>query len=98
MAGGVVFQDSSARIALTDIPPRSEHELDPVTLHNEALVNMDDRPADGFDKLQFLLQHESFPPDTFANLLLLYIKYEVNWLTFDSVRDGNFGPRPVEHL
>lgn len=64
-------------MALTDMPPRSEHELDPVTLHNQALVNMDVRPTDGFEKLQFLLQNEPFPPDTFSNLLILYVKYEV---------------------
>ena len=69
--------DDSARVALTDMPPRSEQELDPVTLHNQALLNMDTQPTQGFEKLQFLLQQDPFPPETFANLLLLYIKYEV---------------------
>lgn len=64
--------------ALTDMPPRNEEELDAVSLHNQALMNMDTKPADGFAKLQFLLQQPSFPPETFANLLLLYVKYEVN--------------------
>ena len=43
-----------------------------VTLHNQALMNMDSRPTDGFGKLQFLLQQNPFPPETFGNLLLLY--------------------------
>lgn len=60
------------------MPPRSEHELDPVTLHNQALMNMEQNPSEGFEKLQFLLQQDPFPPETFANLLLLYIKYEVS--------------------
>ena len=59
------------------MPPRSEHELDPVTLHNQALMNMEQNPTEGFEKLQFLLQQNPFPPETFPNLLLLYVKYEV---------------------
>ena len=84
-----------------------------MTLHNIALMNMEDNPTQGFEKLQFLLQQVSCPPgelvlvsvcvhvcvfvlcrhlgeagrhmnlpylssvETFANLLLLYVKYEV---------------------
>lgn len=29
------------------MPPRSEEELDPVTLHNQALIGMDASPSDG---------------------------------------------------
>ena len=64
----------AAREALTDMPPRSENELDAVTLHNQALMNMELKPTDGFGKLQFLLQQNPFPPETFGNLLLLYCK------------------------
>ncbi|VDN59594.1 unnamed protein product [Dracunculus medinensis] len=65
--------------ALTDMPPRHEEELDPVTLHNQALINMDKNPSDGFAKLQYLLNQNPFPPETFSNLLLLYCKYEVRF-------------------
>ncbi|OAJ42453.1 hypothetical protein BDEG_25904 [Batrachochytrium dendrobatidis JEL423] len=68
--------DEGAREALTDMPPRQEHELDHVTLHNQALMNMDENPSIGFEKLGFLLQQVPCPPETFGNLLLLYIKYE----------------------
>lgn len=50
-----------------------------MTLHNLALMNMDENPTSGFEKLQFLLQQVPCPPETFANLLLLYIKHEVCW-------------------
>mmetsp|Transcript_20723 Transcript_20723/g.45407 ORF Transcript_20723/g.45407 Transcript_20723/m.45407 type:complete len:659 (-) Transcript_20723:542-2518(-) len=60
--------------ALTDMPPRSEEELDPVTLHNTALMNMDTDPTGGFKKFNFLLKNPPFPPETFGNLLLLYCK------------------------
>ena len=35
---------------------------------------MDTDPTGGFKKLNFLLQSPPFPPETFANLLLLYCK------------------------
>ena len=65
-----------AREALTSMPPRAEAELDPVTLHNVALMHMDTNPADGFDKLNFLVSSPDSvpaPPECFANLLLLYV-------------------------
>ncbi|BBN19378.1 tetratricopeptide repeat protein 30 [Marchantia polymorpha subsp. ruderalis] len=64
----------AAKEALDDMPPRSEEELDCVTLHNQALMNMDKDPTSGFRKLNFLLQSPPFPPETFGNLLLLYCK------------------------
>lgn len=48
-----------------------------MTLHNQALMNMESKPSEGFEKLAFLLQQNPFPPVTFGNLLLLYCKYEV---------------------
>ncbi|XP_069504798.1 intraflagellar transport protein 70A isoform X2 [Ambystoma mexicanum] len=74
--------------ALTDMPPRSEEELDPVTLHNQALMNMDSKPTEGFEKLQFLLQQNPFPPETFGNLLLLYCKYEYFDLAADVLAEN----------
>ncbi|TRY60258.1 hypothetical protein DNTS_005920 [Danionella cerebrum] len=53
---------AASQEALTDMPPRSEEELDPVTLHNQALMNMDIKPTEGFEKLAFLLQQNPFPP------------------------------------
>ncbi|KAA3672981.1 tetratricopeptide repeat protein 30 [Paragonimus westermani] len=79
---------TAASEALTDMPPRTEEELDHITLHNQALMNMENEPAAGFQKLQFLLQQETFPPETFANLLLLYIKYEYFDLAADVLAEN----------
>lgn len=70
------------------MPPRSEEELDAVTLHNQALINMDTKPSEGFEKLQFLLQQNPFPPETFANLLLLYCKYQYYDLAADVLAEN----------
>lgn len=67
-------------VFLEQILLKSIQELDPVTLHNQALMNMDTKPTEGFEKLAFLLQQNPFPPVTFGNLLLLYCKYEVSSL------------------
>mmetsp|Transcript_17499 Transcript_17499/g.29471 ORF Transcript_17499/g.29471 Transcript_17499/m.29471 type:complete len:555 (-) Transcript_17499:282-1946(-) len=67
---------SAAREALLDMPPRNEEELDPVTLHNQALMNIEQDPTTGFKKLNFLLNNPPFPPETFPNLILLYCKYQ----------------------
>jgi len=66
----------AAKEALSDMPPRSEEELDPVTLHNQALIHMEDDPTGGLRKLNFLLSNPPFPPETFGNLLLLHCKYD----------------------
>ncbi|KAK8860458.1 intraciliary transport [Tritrichomonas musculus] len=65
-----------ARDVLRELPNRNEDELDPVTLHNMALVTMEDNPTDSFTKLSFLLNSNIMPPETFRNLLLGYCKYD----------------------
>lgn len=78
----------AAREALTDMPPRSEEELDAVTLHNIALLSMDNNPVEGFEKLQFLVAQDSFPAETFANLLLLYCKHDYFELAADLMAEN----------
>ncbi|XP_045491836.1 tetratricopeptide repeat protein 30A [Colias croceus] len=78
----------AAREALSDMPPRQEHELDAVTLHNIALTSIDIKPTDGFEKLHFLLQQDPFPAETFANLLLLYCKFEYYDLAADVLAEN----------
>lgn len=64
-----------AREALLDLPPRSEPELDPITLHNMALTD----PSGGLRRLAFLLElgPPSCPAETFSNILLLCCKHEM---------------------
>jgi tetratricopeptide repeat protein 30 len=79
LKAAVEFQlknNEAAVRALQEMPPRSEDELDAVTLHNQGLLNMESNPTEGFKKLNFLISQPSFPPETFGNLLLLYIKYQ----------------------
>ena len=78
----------AAREALMDMPPRNEEELDPVTLHNQALINMDLDPSTGFKKFNFLLQNPPFPQETFANLLILYCKFNYYDLAADVLAEN----------
>ena len=67
---------------------RAEEELDPVTLHNQALMKIEADPSGGFRKLNFLLQNPPFPPSTFGNLLLLYCKYQYYDLAADVLAEN----------
>ena len=61
-----------AQEALTDMPPRSEAELDPVTLHNMALMHMDTDATGGLRKLNFLLSQVPPPPHAKKNSMARY--------------------------
>lgn len=79
---------AAAAAALSDMPPRAESELDPVTLHNQALVALALGSGAGagagagacasaaFDKLAHLLAHPPFPPELLGNLLSLCCRPE----------------------
>jgi tetratricopeptide repeat protein 30 len=73
---------------LTKRPCRSEEELDPVTLHNQALVHFEEDPQAGFRKLNFLLQNPPFPHATLRNLLILYLKHEAFDLAADILAEN----------
>jgi len=79
----------AATEALSDMPPRGEEELDPVTLHNQALMHMEEDPTTGFKKMNFLLSQPPFPPETFSNLLLLYCKYQYFDLAADILAENS---------
>ena len=72
----VSTEATAAKEALTDMPPRLESELDPVTLHNQAIIFADEDPSAAFKKLSYLLANPPYPPETFGNLLLLHCKYQ----------------------
>jgi len=79
----------AAQDALMDMPPRDESELDAVTLHNQALMEMEEKPTEGFRKLNFLLHQHPSPPETFVNLLLLYCKYNYYDLAADILAENS---------
>merc|ERR1719353_2214270 len=94
----------ASKDALNDMPPRDEAELDAVTLHNQALMQMDDNPTEGFRKLNFLLHQHPSPPETFVNLLLLYCKHSYYDLAADILAENadltykNMNPQDFEFL
>lgn len=49
---------------------------------------METKPTEGFEKMQFLLGQNPFPPETFGNLLLLYCKYEYYHLAADVLAEN----------
>uniref|UniRef100_A0A1I8IJY9 Tetratricopeptide repeat protein 30 n=1 Tax=Macrostomum lignano TaxID=282301 RepID=A0A1I8IJY9_9PLAT len=53
-----------------------------------ALVSSEDDPTGCFQKLLFLVQQPSFPPEALANLLLLYIRHEYYDLAADLLAEN----------
>uniref|UniRef100_A0A8C4Q8B6 Tetratricopeptide repeat protein 30 n=1 Tax=Eptatretus burgeri TaxID=7764 RepID=A0A8C4Q8B6_EPTBU len=78
----------AAQMALANIPPRTEKELDAVTLHNQALLGMESNPSEGLQRLNYLLNQTPSPPETFGNLLLLYCRYEYFDLAADILAEN----------
>jgi tetratricopeptide repeat protein 30 len=72
-----------AKEALIDMPLRKESDLDPITLHNDAILYIPNDASVSFDKLHYLLAFNPCPPETFGNLLLLYVKREFYDLAAD---------------
>ncbi|KAL7548033.1 hypothetical protein ACHAWF_011319 [Thalassiosira exigua] len=50
---------------------RFKENLDTVTIHNDVLVNIEDDPILGMQRLEFVL-NQSFPKEALSNLLTLY--------------------------
>ncbi|OQR69400.1 tetratricopeptide repeat protein 30A-like [Tropilaelaps mercedesae] len=67
---------AGAKEALTDMPPRAQQDIDAVSLHNQALIQVESSPSSSFDKLHFLVEQGSGPAEAFANLVLLYCRFE----------------------
>jgi tetratricopeptide repeat protein 30 len=72
------------------MPYRDEEELDSVTLHNQALIQMEDEPTNGFEKLNYLLTVPDCPPETLSNLLLLYLKFGYNDFAADLLAENRY--------
>lgn len=70
------------------IPQRNEEEVDPVTLHNQALFYLEKNEDDSLKKLTFLLSNPPFPPETFGNLLTLYCKHGYHNIAAEILSDN----------
>lgn len=51
-------------------------------------MNIEEKAAEGFKKLNHLLSNPPFPPETFPNLLLLYCKYQYFDLAADILAEN----------
>lgn len=80
---------TKAMQTLKTMPQRKEEELDPVTLHNQGLMNIEVDVGCGFEKLKFLLSNPPFPPETFGNLLLLYCKFGHHDMSADIMAENS---------
>ncbi|KAL7518916.1 hypothetical protein ACHAWX_004094 [Stephanocyclus meneghinianus] len=49
--------------------------LDSISIHNHVICSIDVDHVNGIERLSHLLSSKSFPPETLANILILFIKY-----------------------
>lgn len=80
---------SSAKDTMETMPQRREEDLDPVTLHNNALFHIAENADDSFKIFSFLLSNPPFPPVTFRNLLTLYCKHGCNDIAADILAENS---------
>lgn len=52
-----------------------DENLDTITIHNDAIINLEKDPSVGMQKLSYLLSNASFPPETLGNLLTVYVSH-----------------------
>ncbi|KAL3826625.1 hypothetical protein ACHAXA_010550, partial [Cyclostephanos tholiformis] len=61
--------------AAKGIMAQFKENLDTVTIHNDAIVNIEKDPSVGIQKIEFLLSNHPFPQETLGNLLTLYNRH-----------------------
>ena len=54
---------------------QNNENLDTFTIHNDAIINIEEDPSIGIQKLEFLLSNQPFPPETLSNLLTFYTSH-----------------------
>ena len=69
--------------------------LDTVTIHNDAILHLDDDPIIVSQKLEFLLSNESFPPESLSNLLSLYIRQGHDNLSADTFENHKTAAKQI---
>ena len=61
--------------AAKSIMTRFKESLDAVTIHNDAIVNIEEDPSIGIQHLELLFSTYPFPQETFSNLLTMYTRH-----------------------
>jgi tetratricopeptide repeat protein 30 len=79
---------TEAKKILEDMPQRIEEDVDPVSLHNQAILDLESSEDDSFKKLTFLLSNPPFPKDTFRNLVTLYCRFGYFDIAADILSDN----------
>jgi tetratricopeptide repeat protein 30 len=74
LKGAILFMTKNADAAKNAMTQFTEN-LDAVTIHNDAIINIAEDPSIGIQKLEFLLSKQPFPPETLSNLLTLYTSH-----------------------
>ena len=67
-----------ARQTWNTMPIGRDEDIDAVSLHNQAIIHIDDDTDHGLSKLIYLLNNPPLPSETFMNLIVLCCKYDLD--------------------
>lgn len=84
----VLGDHAASEHALDAMPPRPLEELDPITLHNKALAEIQTDPSMCVRKLQFLITQPPFPVEAFTNLISIYVQHGLFDLAADLIAEN----------
>jgi tetratricopeptide (TPR) repeat protein len=83
LKGAILYMTKHADAAKNAMTQFKEN-LDAVTIHNDAIINIAEDPSIGIQKLEFLLSKQPFPPETLSNLLTLYTSHGQDHLSAEA--------------
>mmetsp|Transcript_9283 Transcript_9283/g.18820 ORF Transcript_9283/g.18820 Transcript_9283/m.18820 type:complete len:572 (-) Transcript_9283:2058-3773(-) len=72
---GMKMHDSAKDVLREICELQNNENLDNITIHNDVVVNIEDDPALGIERLKFLLAQDSFPPEVLGNLITQYLSH-----------------------
>ncbi len=94
LRAAIEFQEKNLPTAkaylTTEMPPRREEDLDATTLHNQAILFIDEDPSTSFRKLNYLLANPPFPPEAFQNLLVLQCQFGLFDVAARTISDNGY--------
>lgn len=71
------------------MPLRGDEDIDAISLHNQAMIHMENDTESGFSKLTYLISNPPYPSETLSNLLLLYCKYGYEGQAADMIAENS---------
>jgi tetratricopeptide repeat protein 30 len=88
MKAAVLYTTKNADAAKSSMT-QLNGSIDTVTIHNDAIVNIEEDPSIGIHKLELLLSNHPYPRETLGNLLTMYTRHGQDHLAAEVFEANN---------